>query len=63
MIERSEEEINMLLENEVEFWQQYVENRIPPEPDGSESTAAAIRACRAKTAARKSVGIRMILYT
>lgn len=34
VIDRSEEEINALLENEVEFWKQHVENGIPPEPDG-----------------------------
>lgn len=49
VIERSEEEINTLLENEVEFWRQYVENRLPPEPDGSESAAAAIRAMQGES--------------
>ena len=49
VIDRSEEEINTLLENEVDFWRQHVENGIPPEPDGSESAAAAIRAMQGES--------------
>lgn len=59
VIERSEEEINALLENEVEFWKQHVENGIPPEPDGSESAAAAIRAMQGESSHPEALKLMM----
>ena len=59
VIERSEEEINALLENEVEFWKQHVENGIPPEPDGSESAAAAIRAMQGESSRPEALKLMM----
>ena len=37
-IQRDEDEINALIENEVEFWQVHVAQNIPPVADGSESS-------------------------
>lgn len=37
-IQRDENEINALIENEVEFWQVHVAQNIPPVADGSESS-------------------------
>lgn len=59
VIDRSEEEINALLENEVEFWKQHVENGIPPEPDGSESAAVAIRAMQGESSRPEALKLMM----
>lgn len=59
VIERDENEINTLLENEVEFWKQHVENKIPPEPDGSESAAAAIRAMQGENSCPEELKLMM----
>lgn len=59
VIDRSEEEINTLLENEVEFWKQHVENGIPPEPDGSESAAVAIRAMQGESSRPEALKLMM----
>lgn len=42
-IERDEAEIEALAEQERQFWEM-VQNRTPPEPDGSDATDAALRA-------------------
>lgn len=44
VIERNDDEIAALIDNEVEFWKHHVEPHIPPDPDGSESAAVAIQA-------------------
>ena len=43
-IERDENEIASLVEAEREFWTNHIEKQIPPEADGSESSAVAISA-------------------
>lgn len=42
-IDRNEEEIAALVEQERQFWEM-VQNRTPPEPDGSDATDTALRA-------------------
>lgn len=42
-IERDEAEINALIEAEKSFWERHVLERVPPVPDGSESTAEIIK--------------------
>lgn len=44
VIERNDSEIRILMDNEIEFWQHHVLAKNPPEPDGTESSAAAIKA-------------------
>ena len=43
VIERDEVECNELLQLEIEFWQKYVETKIPPYIDGSEATEEALK--------------------
>jgi len=42
-IERDEAEINALIEAEKDFWENHVLKKIPPAPDGSESTSDLIK--------------------
>ena len=44
VIERNDNEIRVLLDNEIEFWNHHVLARKPPEPDGSESSQNAVKA-------------------
>ena len=44
VIERNENEIAVLIDNEIEFWNHHVKAQVPPSPDGSESSANAIKA-------------------
>lgn len=41
-IERDEEVIQSILEQEINFWQNHVQKRIPPEVDGSKATGEAL---------------------
>lgn len=44
MIERNEDEIENLINAEVDFWENYIEENIAPETDGSESTTKTLSA-------------------
>lgn len=57
IIERDEDEIAALIEAEKRFWEDHIVKRIPPTPDGSESTAEAIKAMFPEARQRETVAL------
>ena len=56
-IERDENEIQALIETEKHFWQNHVLKKIPPTPDGSESTSEIIKQLFPEARQREEVAL------